>query len=336
MSVSTAPHVVSPGLAGWVTRGLSLVWLVLGLLWLGSAPSQVLAGPDAAGAPADWSAPGMPDSLFDGRSVTVPGSPDPHGTASACLACHLDRGLPSMSNVDGTRCVNCHDARAHSLRVHSVDASLPTGKGFLPHVDLPLVNGRLDCLTCHGKVCSPQRANRAALRGGPFTREQGFCYQCHTENAFQGLSPHVTPLPTESQQRLTREGMDTLCALCHQGDARPGEPALRMESRALCGRCHAADQHQHQHLGVSLDSPGVDSAIPARLEEFEQRSQFRLPRDTGNRIGCTTCHLPTVACDPAGAMAEFPPSGLRLPAELICLACHNLSVTTAPRPAARR
>jgi len=310
---------------------------VLTLLLCICLPAGVNSGSGTA--PDDWSRPALSDSLFDGSAFTVATAPDPHNRPGACTACHTPGERTTSASVDAARCLNCHDNRAHVRRLHATDAAVSGRPGIQVPAHLPLDAGHLDCLTCHSQVCSPPRDNRASLRGGPFTRAEQFCFQCHTTSGFEGLYPHGGGADAPDATRLEALGIVSTCLLCHSTDPPDAGNALWVGDQQVCTRCHSADQHETRHLGKTLQGPGARADIAGRLADFESASGYQLPRDNAQRMACATCHLPSESCRPEGvAHSEFPDHGLRLPAGLLCLACHALTGPPAagPETAGRR
>lgn len=308
---------------GWHPATGLLLALLLVLLPGGGRSG---AGPE----PDDWARPGLVDSLFTGRHLTLPGAPDPHRHGEACAACHREGRTSSADSVDPARCLNCHDRRAHDIRIHAVGVLPPSAGSVSVPAHLPLENGALGCLTCHGAVCDPPRGDPSALRGGPRTRPERFCFQCHQEGAFTGLYPHGRGGKDPAPERLSALGLESTCRVCHHKDPAPETAADRwVSTRTLCQRCHSGTTHEARHLGQVLADAGADGEIRDRLASFEQASGYTLPRDEGGRMDCITCHLPSSSCRPAGETGELPAHGLRLPAGLLCLACH--APDAAPR-----
>ncbi len=264
-----------------------------------------------------WPLPPAPDSLYTGRMLTLPDRPDPHGDYDACLACHLDEGAASREDIRVESCRDCHDASAHHRRIHPVDCEI-SSKIHVPD-SFPLIDGKLDCITCHGMICDPERSNRAMLRGAPFPRAQEFCFQCHTREFDVGLDPHHRPLKAVDQERLANLELTTPCGLCHKQEPEfAGE--LIAAPDALCQRCHLGREHEFRHMGSSMSDP--DNADSNTLyREYLALGGRTLPLQTGQRIGCTTCHTPGPGCGDQGEI--FPPRGLRLSLDRICNVCHG-------------
>ncbi len=90
------------------------------------------------------------------------------------------------------------------------------------------------------------------------------------------------------------------CALCHLsgGGMKRGAPALKKAVAELCIECHPDSSGPNHHAVDIVPSMKV----------------ARLPLARG-KLRCTTCHDPHT--NPYGRL-------LRLPADKLCLACHNV------------
>ncbi len=260
-----------------------------------------------------WPAPPAADSLFDGRYLTLPDRPDPHGDPAACLACHTS-GEPTLQDLRPESCRECHDPRAHHRRIHPL-GMVPSDEVPIPAF-MPLDEGLLACGTCHSKSCTPDRSNRNSLRGAPWPQRQDFCFQCHKRDFFPGLDPHHRPLRAVDQERLLELGLTVSCDLCHKEDE---QVDLLSESDHLCRRCHPSRDHELRHMGFSMD-PERNPAEAALYREYIELGGRELPLGSEGRIGCTTCHTPSPEC---GDQTVYPPRGLRLPLDRICHVCHG-------------
>lgn len=252
------------------------------------------------------------------RHLTLPDADSPHGKPQRCDACHVGPGEPTAADVDPESCLECHEAVAHRDEIHPTDFAgncevAPSFNGA------PLgADGRSTCLTCHSKACSVPRDNREMLRGGPWPRQNDFCFTCHRKTDYERVNPH--------RQRET----GPLCWLCH----RPAPVAadggwafsseLELEQPGLCLKCHKDVQHESQHLGrVPADSrlqpPPVET-----LAAFEARAGLTLPLSADGSIRCSTCHDPGPSCGARTENRVLQPKLLRAPKEQICYACHDL------------
>ncbi len=109
-----------------------------------------------------------------------------HPTAQAERAVTSGDGVCTLAIADrahtpSSRCLACHDGSAarslgasHPVEVSYVAAATTAGATALPSApppELPLVEGRVACTTCHdGRAPLPART---ALPG------DGLCYACH-------------------------------------------------------------------------------------------------------------------------------------------------------------
>lgn len=252
----------------------------------------------------------------EARHLTIPDSENPHGRGGRCDACHVGPGEPAAMDVDPASCLECHEANAHRDEIHptAFDGDSPIAPAF---AGAPLdAEGRATCLTCHGKACSVPRDNREMLRGGPWPRQNDFCFSCHLATDYAAVNPH--------KQR--DEGV--LCWLCHRPEAGPDgfrfSRDLELQQPDLCLKCHKDVQHESEHLGRVLSSSLMEPAPVETLARFEAKTGLVLPLSAEGAIRCSTCHDPGPACGARTENRPLQPRLLRVPKEQICYACHDL------------
>jgi predicted CXXCH cytochrome family protein len=198
-----------------------------------------------------------------------------------CGLCHVDadKDPSSLKTMFNSKCVGCHadlkKSEPHPVDI-STDISIPA--------DMPLVNGRLGCITCH--FIHPA-SNEYGNRSGNLLRRTGrgavFCNACHQINekghvAFENIH-------RDSYRRLSvgnsRLDIYTLqCVECHDkyldrsfGSFTAGGP----------NRLFALSSHP---VGVSFER--IAAKEPRRFN-----FPHALPREIrlfNGKIGCGTCH----------------------------------------------
>lgn len=200
-----------------------------------------------------------------------------------CAICH--------ETVDGTNkaidlppvssdiCIACHPGITANMS-HPVD--IVPGNRLPP--ELPLVNDRLSCLTCH--VVHPTSLNTNAPRRS-LLRKPGrgaqFCTVCHLREADDHtLFEKAHPLSrSHTDRQLALDAYTLQCAQCHDRHLRP------RRARAGSGRRRRSVNGPGKHpVGVALAD--VAAKNPKRFNPPVFLSeQMRL---YDGRIGCGTCH----------------------------------------------
>ena len=206
---------------------------------------------------------------------------EPHQISKMeCSQCHVDinidpAGLKPMLN---SKCVRCHSDLEQS-EPHPVDISTNIS---IP-ADMPLVNGRLGCITCH--FFHPSSAIYGN-RSGNLLRRTGrgavFCNACHQIDekghvAFENIHRDSLRL-SDGNGRLD---MYTLqCAECHD------RYLDRSFGSVTEGRQSSFNKLSNHPVGVSLDRLAVKK--PRKFN-----SPHALPKEIrlfNGKLGCGTCH----------------------------------------------
>ena len=200
-----------------------------------------------------------------------------------CGICHetVDDANEAMDlpSVSSRICISCHPGIVGSMS-HPVDI---TPSNLLPS-DLPLVNDRLSCLTCHVVHPTSLRANlfrRSLLRRSG--RGAQFCTACHRRETndhtlFEKAHPLSRP---NSDRQLALDAYTLQCAQCHDRHLRP------RRAEVGSGRWRRSANGPGRHpVGVVLADVAAKKPKsfnpPAFLSE-----QMRL---YDGQIGCGTCH----------------------------------------------
>ena len=230
------------------------------------------------------------------------------------------QSLPSTS-LTGTdltsKCLECHNYWDNHHPIGIVPSN-PTNYPF------PLYNGKIMCLTCH---ISDHLESANLLRGGPYVDRREFCFKCHAEGKYAKINPHIM---LDSNGKVRSLNGQPVCLFCHSAKPNPatdrtGDVLFRADVAFLCWRCHppmANPMFFEEHFLVT------PSMVMRRfMEEQEQRLLVTIPLVPRDRITCSTCHNPhqkgVILYGPSARGADSP-RRLRLPADEICIVCHNI------------
>lgn len=200
-----------------------------------------------------------------------------------CAICHKTavgkNEAMDVPAVPSNVCVTCHPGTTGRIS-HPVD--ITPGIDLPPR--LPLVNGRMSCLTCHVVHPTPFRGKpfrrsllRKTGRGGPF------CRACHPKNAnHHALFEKAHPVSrSNTRLRLALDAHTQKCFRCHDRHLHPFG-AEAGGSRA--GR----SEHGPAQLPVGAVLADVAAKNPKSFNPPAFLcAQMRL---YDGRIGCGTCH----------------------------------------------
>lgn len=184
-----------------------------------------------------------------------------------------------------------------SSRHHPVGVKVPDDMR-LPEAMKTDAQSRLACATCHGienledrerGEIDALRRTRAEdfLRGGPWRRLDGFCFQCHDDTPYQRLNIHVQ---RDGRGKLKEEN----CRYCHRETPDREQPPERAELKLrlpvdrICLGCHL----RTPHLNALEHNRKPDERMRQRIRETEQARRVMLPLDDKGRVTCVTCHSP--------------------------------------------
>ncbi len=196
-----------------------------------------------------------------------------------------------------SRCVECHQFQAVLTHPTGVRPTMAVPSG------LPLVNGMVDCVTCHEAPASHATTfAKVGVRGG----STALCGQCHSageqlSHASSGMPAHLKSISTKV---LGIGGMDAesrSCLSCHDGAmASAGDVRmLGLDTEST----HPLGTKARQDAPSSSDTRLVDVAgVDGRVRLF------------GKAVGCGSCHSPYAR---AGRLLVMSNSKSRL-----CLSCH--------------
>ncbi len=216
------------------------------------------------------------------------------------------------------KCLDCHQYRENH---HPIDVAPSNPEGF----PFPLYDGKIRCLTCH--TANHEEGGQKLLRGGPYADRRELCFQCHSQDKYAEIDPHVMLYPNGNVVNVNGQ---PVCLVCHAvkpdpAKDRTGDVRFRADIAFLCWRCHApmADpQFFNQHF---LLKPSL--SMVRLIERKEQELQITIPLVPRSRITCSTCHNPhqkgVILYGPSAKGADAS-SKLRLPTPAICLVCHEM------------
>ena len=197
-----------------------------------------------------------------------------------CGKCHVDadKDPGSLKPMFNSRCAECH-ADLKQAQPHPVDIS----PNILVPADMPLLNGKLGCITCH--FYHPF-SDKYKNRSGNLLRRSGkgafFCAACHRI----GVKGHaVYETIHRDSYRLSERysSLDTYtlqCVECHDKylDRSFGSDASGNRSRF--------NQRSNHPVGVSFVQ--ISARNPLKFN-----SPYSLPQNIrlfNGKIGCGTCH----------------------------------------------
>ncbi len=235
---------------------------------------------------ADWSAP-------DPERLTPPpaqSTAEPYvSRAESCLSCH-----------DGS----IVDSRRHVWLEHGHSVGQTPSADVVVPADLPLVDGRIACRTCHSAHTRAGSGN--LLKDAVFLRAGGdpvdLCRSCHTGHA-DGLAAGMHPM-----QSAGGDGEDGVtCLSCHRGHGATYDALLVADpdTNGLCLDCHRdskpalfddAVRSAHGRM------PALDGSQRAVIDRLGTRMS------ASGELLCTSCHDPHAATFDRALLAFDPDS----------------------------
>ncbi|MEP0845727.1 MAG: hypothetical protein HRF50_02775 [Phycisphaerae bacterium] len=281
------------------------------------------------------------------------GTPQPR----ACTACHFDWMQPLVDGkptqlVDPPRtrpnepyaaraanCLSCHDGAVGDSRrrvwvEHGHRADVPPPAGFDVPKNLPLVDGKIACRTCHSAHARGGSGNE--LKDVVFLRAEKspseLCMSCHRGldgGVAEGMHPvTAAAIPKSAMGAAAHEGKtaeELSCLGCHQGHGARYERLLVADpgTNDLCLSCHKT-------LSPELFSEATRSRHGREpLLNDEQRAvaeTFATRVGANGELLCSTCHAPHHAASPEHLLAFQPDGGQA------CLGCHSELAAMAGSP----
>jgi predicted CXXCH cytochrome family protein len=228
-----------------------------------------------------------------------------------CTVCHLEwltpfpqSDPPYVSRPES--CLTCHDGsvvdswrRAWNRHGHRSGTTPPPGMTVPP--DLPLVDGQIQCRTCHSAhVHGPAGSS---LKDAVFLRvkehPEELCVRCHAGQAGgQAAGNHPTPEPTTPiPEEIRQAGGEPLggsssrgCMVCHSAHG-SGDAGLLIPTKTpdrLCLACH-----EQSHPAIFGSGSPAPHPLTARLKPNQRTAVESLHARTlpGGEMTCLSCHM---------------------------------------------
>lgn len=229
--------------------------------------------------------------------------------------------LPSMAKPGADLSAKCFDCHPYQENHHPIDIAPSYPMDF----PFPLYDGKIKCLTCHTEEHDKGSPN--LLRGGPYADRREICFECHLEDKYLEIDPHVM---------LNSDGTDaqvngqSVCLVCHAVKPDPAKDrtkdvGFRADVAFLCWRCHAPMAPPEFFKEHFLLKPSLE--MVRLIEKNERKLQITIPLVPRDRITCSTCHNPhekgVILYGPS-AKGAGAPVRLRLPMPAICHVCHEM------------
>ena len=221
--------------------------------------------------------------------------------------------VPLDKNIDGAKCLECHEDKSKGKAVHSAIATgclscheVRVNKD-VTRVTLTATTPYKLCLTCHSDK------DAAQIKGHVHKPAVRDCLQCH--------DPHVSDNKNQLLKATSGDQKDNLCLTCHtQGSNVPAKGSRHAALDMGCETCHVT--HKTGEVGkaefdfhLTKSAPGLcldcHDAKSADLQKAHQNQPF-------DKADCLTCHDPHQS-DVPKLMAKFmhPPF-----ADKQCDVCH--------------
>ena len=262
----------------------------------------------------------------------VTASTNIHYTGAYCEVCHEKtpvRGGQTYLKYNGdyNELCKCHNYQPGTY-THPVDIEPSEKKKAKIPPDLPLVQGKVTCITCHniflqcGDNPEYKFSNKRFLRGNPSGKRTELCFKCHDDTQYKKLDPHIDQMDEKGNIIAAK------CLYCHEEKpdelrASFGEVKLLGNIIVICQRCHAKSSN-HPANANHLVMPPLN--ILAMMKKTEKQFEIILPLDYDGKISCPTCHNPhqrgVIPSERIGARGASEEAKQRLPGK-ICMACHE-------------
>lgn len=252
------------------------------------------------------------------RSIEQPATANPHWKLDACNACHemsSGKATPIALEKIDTLCLSCHDGKKAAAEVHPIRRKFKPAEKLIRPDNWPAIDDQIGCITCHDSqfACDPKTnapaGNHLFLRGrgDAAARQQSFCQNCHQEESYRKINPH---LMVASDDQI----IEDRCGVCHAKTPdrktvhRSSDPGLKGEQAAICRDCHGRhkDPITQEHIGrkvkaeqrsymAAKDVLGLSSNPSKELiQQFGAAGvapKLVVPAKDGS-ILCSTCHNP--------------------------------------------
>lgn len=194
----------------------------------------------------------------------------PHEISTGdCISCHLDEKNEKnkIKSSIANSCLNCH-SKLNIAFCHPID-KYPYQSTLIPD-DMPLIEGKLSCLTCHYFHPKDEILKNTFVRKDAYGMI--FCDSCHKndqrEHVDLGMA-HIKPYKTESIGRID-------------------------EITALCVQCHYK-QYNRRYSGLLICDSKLGHIVGVLYDGSRKgyRSASTLDKNINlfnGKIGCGTCH----------------------------------------------
>jgi len=197
-----------------------------------------------------------------------------------CVICHVDadKDPGSLKPMFNSRCVGCH-ADLQRTQPHPIDISPNI---FVPD-DMPLVNGKLGCITCH--FYHPF-SDKYKNRSGNLLRRPGkgafFCAACHRIDV-KGHAVYEN-IHRDSYRLSDRySSLDPYTLQCVECHDRYLDRSFGSDASGNWSRFNRRSNHP---VGVSYSK--ISGKNPVKFKHpYSLPQNIRLFND---KIGCGTCH----------------------------------------------
>lgn len=214
------------------------------------------------------------------------------------------------------------------MRCHTQTKGLNHPVGVIPaeKTELPLGQGRIDCLTCHSDAATQQRhTGLNGSKGDPMLRKstRELCSSCHkgSLDRLQGDTPeshgvamgrahfeqpayHLAATPG----RFDRETLE--CLSCHDGSSASHSGVREVSGKRRGGATSLSIQSMHP-IGVRYEWTPKGRMAPQYKPVSSLPDRVRL---FDGKVGCGSCH--SIYSKEEQMMAVDPRRGK------LCLSCH--------------
>lgn len=176
----------------------------------------------------------------DRSKILHPLKADSDKSNAQCLACHENQSVQahwqgSVHEAAGVRCAECHTLHAATpIRKEGTTLNRVTERclschssqrrGITQRSRHPLLEGKMDCVSCHNPHGSP---TEALVRADSIN---DLCYSCHQEKRGPFLWEHAP----------VREN----CATCHAPHGSNHDKMMVARTVQVCQSCHLQGRHQ--------------------------------------------------------------------------------------------
>jgi predicted CXXCH cytochrome family protein len=192
-----------------------------------------------------------------------------------CILCHIDEknDPTSLKSAVPASCLNCH--RNFNVAFSHPTERYPYTSTVIPE-DMPLMDGKLTCLTCHYVHPRKEIAKDTFLRRS--TTEIFYCATCHNHDKREHTAlgqAHI--INDKSQMKGSIDIMSKLCIECHE---------KQLNTRGTNFSLQSFPSKVKHPLGKSY-MKNVSRKKSVYRSEHMLHSNLNL---YDGKIGCGTCH----------------------------------------------